>query len=272
MNEADEFNFANDSVAQSYDSILVPVLFVPWAKSLLEENRPWSGNHVLELACGTGVVTKELVQQVLPKGKVIALDINKEMINVAKLKCAEWANHIEFIEGSADSLAMPDNSMDKIVCQQGFQFFPNKKVVAQEIYRILKPGGRGILSTWSYVSECDIFNAICESLEALVLNNISKMMRIPFDLLTQQDLLAAFDGIGFSTMKIAKQEKKLFLEGDIDSAIKLVYATPIGPKLNELSNEIQSEFKRIYRAKVKLLKDKDGSFGRMVSNVLVVDK
>ena len=219
MDKSQEFNFGDDSVAHSYDLILVPILFEPWAKSLIEEYQPWSGNHVLELACGTGVVTKKLAQEVLPKGRLTALDFNKEMLNLAKLKCTQWTNHIKFIEGSADALEIPDTSIDKVICQQGYQFFPNKKLVAQEIYRVLKPGGIGVLSTWSHVSECEIFNAICESLEILDLPDLSQSMRIPFDFLGGQDLLELFNGIGFSTIKLSKQEKKLFIRGGIELSL-----------------------------------------------------
>ena len=271
MTKSEDFNFGNDSIARAYDSILVPTLFEPWARSLIKEYHPWSGNYVLDLACGTGVVTKELARNVVPEGKVIALDINKQMIDLARLKCMEWANHIEFIEGSADSIGIPDNSMDKVICQQGFQFFPNKKVVAHEIYSVLKPNGKAVLSTWCPVSECEIFGAICETLEALDLNNISQLMQIPFDL-SQDNLLASFKGIGFSKVQISKQEQKMYIEGAIDSAITFAYSTPIGPKLNALSKEIQEAFKRIFMDKVRQLHQKDGSVGRMASNILSVEK
>ena len=271
MNESEKFNFGNDAVAKAYDSILVPILFEPWAKSLIKENQPWVGNHVLELACGTGVVTKELAQHVLPTGKVTALDINKQMIDLAKLKCVEWANHTEFIEGSADSLDIPNQSIEKVVCQQGFQFFPNKEVVAQEIYRVLKPRGKAILSTWCSVSECEIFGAICESLEALGLNETSQLMQIPFNL-TQNDLLTPFNAVGFSTADVTKHKQKMYLEGGISSAITVAYSTPIGPKLKTLSDEKQEEFKKILLDKIKQLNGKDGSVGSMVSHVLNVEK
>lgn len=272
MPETEEFNFGDDSVAKAYDSMLVPILFKPWAKILIKGNQPWSGNYVLDLACGTGVVTKELAQNVMPKGKVIALDINKEMIELAKLKCSQWANHVEFIVGSAEALEISENSMDKVICQQGFQFFPNKKAVAQEIYRVLKPNGKAVLSTWCPVSECEIFGAICKTLEILNLNNLSQLMRVPFDFLTQDDLLESFKGIGFSSIEISKQEQKMYIKGGIARAITFAYSTPIGPKLKALSNERQEEFKRIFLDEVRQLNQKDGSVGRMVSNIIKVEK
>ncbi len=272
MPEIEEFNFGDDSVAKAYDSILVPTLFEPWAKSLIKENLPWSGNYVLDLACGTGVVTKELAQNVIPNGKVIALDINKEMIELAKSKCSKWANHIKFILGSAEELNIPDNSMDRVLCQQGFQFFPNKKVVAKEIFRVLKPNGKAVLSTWCPVSECEIFGAICKTLEILNLNSVSQLMRVPFDFLPQKDLLESFKDIGFSNIKVSKQEQKMYLKGETVNALTFAYSTPIGPKLRTLSKERQEEFKRIFTDKVMQLSKKDGSVGLMVTNIIEVEK
>ncbi|MEM7087146.1 MAG: class I SAM-dependent methyltransferase [Bacteroidota bacterium] len=272
MAEIEKFNFGSDSVAKAYDSMLVPTLFEPWAKSLIKENQPWSGNYVLDLACGTGVVTKELAKNVTPKGKVIALDINEQMIELAKLKCSEWADHVEYIVGSAEVLEISDNSIDKVICQQGFQFFPNKKVVAQEIFRVLQPKGKAIFSTWCPVSECEIFGVICNTLESLNLSNLSQLMRVPFDFLSQKDLLESFNGIGFSNIHISKQEKAMFLNGDTDKVITFAYSTPIGPKLNALSREVQAEFKSRLMDNASKLKQKNGIVSQMASNILSVEK
>ena len=118
MDKQVEFSFGDDSIAKSYDKILVPSLFEPWALQLIGNNHPWAGSMVLDLACGTGVVTKELAHNVSPNGRVIALDINGQMLDIAKSKCKEWENHIDFIEGSCESLAIANSSLDVVVCQQ----------------------------------------------------------------------------------------------------------------------------------------------------------
>ena len=272
MDASKKFSFGSESIAKAYNDVLVPTLFEPWAKSILLESGPWAGKHVLDLACGTGVVTAEMVKNVIPKGKVIALDINREMLNLARLKCAEWSNHVQFIVGSAESLDIPNDLLDKVICQQGFQFFPDKRAVAHEIYRVLKPQGMAIISTWCSVSECEIFGAICESLESLDLNDISNMMRIPFDFMSKEELLDSFAGIGFSSVKILKEEKRLHLDNDLTKALAFVYSTPIGPKLSELKISQQEEFKKGFMDKIKRLMATDGSVGKMVSYVVYIEK
>lgn len=268
MDKQVEFSFGDDSIAKSYDKILVPSLFKPWALHLIENNQPWVDNMVLDLACGTGVVTKELVRYVSPNGKVIALDINGQMLDIAKSKCKEWENHINFIEGSCESMPIADSSLDVVVCQQGFQFFPNKHEAALEIYRVLKPGGKVIISTWCPVSECEIFGIICETLETLGENEISQMMRVPFDFMTQNELQEPFSAAGFSNIEVSKQKMSMYLEGEVDSALMVAYATPIAPKLKELSVEKREKFNKVFNTKMRLISQDDRNCGQMVSNVL----
>jgi ubiquinone/menaquinone biosynthesis C-methylase UbiE len=272
MDKPIEFSFGDDSIAKSYDKILVPSLFEPWTLQLIEKNQPWAGKRVLDLACGTGVVTKELARNVSPNGSVIALDLNDQMLAVAKSKCKEWEYCIDFIKGSCESMAIEDSSVDIVVCQQGFQFFPNKQVAALEIYRVLKPGGRVIVSTWCPVSECEIFGVISETLEALNEIEISKMIRVPFDFMPPSELQEAFRTAGFSKIALSKEEMNLYLEREVDNALIFAYATPIAPKLKELSVEKREEFHKAFAAKMQRISHDERNCGQMVSNILTANK
>jgi ubiquinone/menaquinone biosynthesis C-methylase UbiE len=272
MKDQVDFSFGDDSIARAYDTILVPSLFEPWTFQLIDDYKPWMSSKVLDLACGTGVVTKELARNIGSKGKVYALDINSQMLNIAKIKCNEWIDNIEFILGSSDSLEVSDNSIDTVVCQQGFQFFPNKRKSAKEIYRVLNPKGKAVLSTWCPVSECELFGVICKTLEAIGLFDISQMMRVPFDFLSKEELLASFNDIGFSKINLIEKEKELFLKDGLDSAIKFAYATPIGPKLNDLNMDKQEVFKELFLKNLQSIVQPDGSLGTMVTNILEAQK
>jgi len=272
MKDQIEFSFGSDAIASAYDNVLVPSLFAPWAHQIIQENQPWKGKSVLDLACGTGAVTRELAQNVSSKGKVIGLDINLEMLNVAKINCAEWGENIEFVVGSCESLPVSSGSLDTVVCQQGFQFFPDKKAAASEIHRVLKPGGTAILSTWCSVSECEIFGVICDTLESMGENEISGMIRVPFDFMSPENLSRYFKDEGFLMLSITRHERDLRLEGGLDGALNMVYATPIGPKLNELSGLKQDEFRKLFSKNVQRLGHNGSTFGRMVTNILKVMK
>lgn len=267
-----KFDFANNSIATAYDQVLVPLLFEPWTTRLITENKPWSGKYVLDLACGTGAVTKQLLNHVTCKGKVFALDLNEEMLAINKKKFEELGceDVIEFIHASAEKIPIEDNTLDTVICQQGFQFFPDKHKAAREIYRILNKGGELVISTWLPVSECEIFGMLCETLEEIEEKELSQLMRIPFDYMQKDELKTVFTKAGFNTIKIEKQSMNLHLPEGVNQALAFVYGTPIGPKLKALPLEKQEKFKEIFTKKLNRF-DKN-NFGEMAAYILKTQK
>ncbi len=262
------FDFADQKIAMAYDEVLVPLLFEPWTKRLMEENEAWSSRYVLDLACGTGAVTKHLLNRVTCKGKVFALDLNEEMLAINRAKFEELGcdDAIEFIHAPAEAIPIEDNTLDIVVCQQGLQFFPDKLAAAQEVYRTLNTGGKWIVSTWLPVSECEIMGTLCETLEAINEPELSQMMRLPFDHMPKEELKALCVKAGFQKIEIEEQRLELCLKGGLEEAILFVHATPVGLKLKTLSKEKQRAFEEIFRANVK---QRNGTnFGKMVSHVL----
>ena len=135
--------------AEIYEQHMVPAIFVHWAPDLVEAAEVRPGGRALDVACGTGVVTRLLAERVGPAGTVVGLDINPGMLAVART-VAPLPN-IEWLEGSAVSIALPDATFDHVLCEQGLQFFPDKPAALAEMRRVLKPGGRLALSCWCAV-------------------------------------------------------------------------------------------------------------------------
>jgi ubiquinone/menaquinone biosynthesis C-methylase UbiE len=132
--------------AQMYDQYHVKHMFHPWSQVLLEHAALCSGERVLDLACGTGIVAREAAGRVGPSGRVAALDINPAMLAVARTHAAApGAPDIEWTQGSAQNLPFPDASFDVVLCQQGFQFFPDRDQASAQVRRVLVPGGRVLL-------------------------------------------------------------------------------------------------------------------------------
>jgi ubiquinone/menaquinone biosynthesis C-methylase UbiE len=272
MNETREFSFGDDSVASAYDSSLVPVLFEPWAVQLIEEHRPWEGRRVLDLATGTGIVAQLLAGQVGPSGKVLGTDTNGKMLALARKRCGGLTPSVEFIECTAHPLEISSDSIDFVVCQQGFQFFPDKRAAAQEIYRVLCNGGKVISTTWRPVAECQFFGTICNALNAIGEPEISDMMRVPFDFMPESELTSHFESAGFANVQLRRQEQDLVIGGGVTHAFGVAYSTPIGPKLRALPDERQVQFQKTLTELLQELSDDGITMGRMVSNVLSAEK
>ncbi len=268
----EEFSFGDSTVANSYDEYLVPLLFSPWAHSLVAEHQPWAGKRVLDLATGTGIVAQLLAQQIGAEGSVVAHDLNAEMLTRARLRCKKVSYPIEFVEGSAESLAFPSESFDVVVCQQGFQFFSDKDDAASEIHRVLCNQGRTIITTWRPVAECHFIGAICDALDSVGETQISKTMRIPFDLFSETDLAKHFASAGFKNVEVVRRQSDLVMQAGPEGALRAAYSTPIGPMLKSLPAATQNSFKQALAARVSALCTDGITIGQMASNVLTADK
>lgn len=137
--------FANLSFPQQYERALVGPLFLPWAGSILDDVELAAGDRVLDVACGTGIVARVAKERLGEAGKVVGVDLNPTMLGVAR----DVAPGIDWREGDACALPLHDKEQfDIVVCQQGFQFFPDRPAALREMRRALAPNGRVALSTW----------------------------------------------------------------------------------------------------------------------------
>src|SRR5437660_1152736 len=134
------------SMPEFYDRILVPVMFEPFATDLAERLRGTRSGRVLEVAAGTGVVTRALARRLPAQVAITATDLNPAMLDRAKshpgLDRVQWQ--------VADALAVPfaHRQFDCVVCQFGVMFFPDKRAAFREARRVLRPGGEFLFSVW----------------------------------------------------------------------------------------------------------------------------
>ena len=148
--------------AEVYESFLVPHLFTPWARDLVARAGLKIGERVLDVACGTGIVVREVLPVVGPNGRVAGVDYNPAMLAVARTRIPGEAP-VEWYEASAEVLPFSDAAFDLVLCQQGLQFFPDKPGAIQEFRRVLTPGGRAALSVWQTLEHNPVHEAINEA-------------------------------------------------------------------------------------------------------------
>jgi SAM-dependent methyltransferase len=265
------FDFSGDAVAASYDDVLVPVLFRPWAERLVREQGPWEGQRVLDLAAGTGVVARHLVEHVGSGGHVIAADINADMLAVARERFGSaGVGRVTFVESAAHPLDVESESVDAVVCQQGFQFFPELGAAAGEVHRVLRAGGRAIASCWRDVDRCEFFGAVCDVLRGMGEAGLSDLMRRPF-VQDGSELRDGFEEAGFDDVTLAEQDLPLVFDS-VETALDAAYATPIGPGLRALSDEARAGFRSALAERIASLSADGRTMGDMVSHVIVARK
>lgn len=129
-----------------YDNFLGPLFFEPYAIEIAKRIDPSPISIALEIASGTGRVTRHIRERLAASAKLIASDISKEMLAEAKKKL----NHHDIIWQKIDAQQLPifDNCVDLVVCCFGYMFVPDKQKAFAEAYRVLKPGGMLLITTW----------------------------------------------------------------------------------------------------------------------------
>ncbi|MBT8460640.1 MAG: class I SAM-dependent methyltransferase, partial [Boseongicola sp.] len=172
------------SAAEIYDKFFVPALFGRWAKPLCDAANVGLGQEVLDIACGTGATTREAARRVGPQGRIIGIDRNQGMLDVAQLR----APAVEWVEGVAESLPFPNDTFNEVLCQFGLMFFDDRAKALNEMVRVVRPGGGLALTVWDDVVNSPGYAGMIELIEAMFGSNAADALRAPFVLGDKQAL------------------------------------------------------------------------------------
>jgi SAM-dependent methyltransferase len=150
-------------IAKLYESHLVPLIFEPYAADLRNRMGSMNVSRILEIAAGTGVVTRALAT--LPDSgiSIVATDLNQAMLDEAAVVGA--ARPVRWQQADAMALPFADGEFDAIVCQFGAMFFPDRPVAFSEAHRVLKAGGVFIFNVWDCISENEFADTVTRALE-----------------------------------------------------------------------------------------------------------
>jgi ubiquinone/menaquinone biosynthesis C-methylase UbiE len=206
--------------AETYESYMVPALFEPWAVRLLQLARPHTGEDVLDVACGTGIVSRRVAPRVGTRGRVVGLDISSSMLDVARTCADEEGLKIDWVEATAEALPFPEADFDLVVCQFGLMFFTDRHLALSEMRRVLRAGGRVALAVWQPLDQHPFYQRLHE-----VINRRLGMSAVEdiFALGNVDDLHTLVTGAGFRRVEIAQESMnarfpapEAFLAGEID--------------------------------------------------------
>jgi len=149
------------SIPQLYETHMVPLIFAPYAVDLAKRLAPRPIARLLEIACGTGVVTRQLAA-LSGIGSIVATDLNQAMLDQAK--AIGTKRPVEWRQADAMQLPFPDASFDAVVIQFGAMFFPDKAKAYAEVRRVLKPGGLFLFNVWDRIEDNDFADVVTTAL------------------------------------------------------------------------------------------------------------
>src|SRR3569623_89160 len=150
MLEADKL--ITGSVPENYDRYMVPLIFEPYAADMARRVAALAPHDVLEVAAGSGVVTRALAPKLAADARYTVTDLNQPMLDYAASRQPPDAR-IEWRQADALALPFDDASFDVVLCQFGVMFFPDRVAGYREARRVLKPGGHFLLSAWDRIED-----------------------------------------------------------------------------------------------------------------------
>ncbi len=195
------------SVPANYDQYMGPLFFEQYAQDLVARIDKDKVQQALEIACGTGRVTKHLRNALPPAATLIATDLNPGMLEVAKQKVA--LENIQYQVADAQTLPFADNSFDVVVCQFGFMFVPDKPKAFSEAYRVLRPGGMLLFNTWDAIEHNPLSKTVTDVVSAYFFGTgAANFYTIPFSMHDREAIMQWLQEAGFSTINIEQVTKQ----------------------------------------------------------------
>lgn len=162
MRHADHHPAFAGSIPQFYERYMVPLIFAPYAADLAARTAQHRPMRVLEIAAGTGVVTRQLAQVLAPDAAITATDLNRTMLDHAASIGTGRAVHWQAADGQR--LPFEDGAFDAVVCQFGVMFFPEKARAFAEARRVLRPGGALHFNVWDHIEHNAFAQSVTDAL------------------------------------------------------------------------------------------------------------
>ena len=154
------------SIPEHYDTAAGPAIFDRWAEDFVRRLPEFEGD-VLDVACGTGLVTRRLRARLDPAVRLVATVLSGDMVAYARRKLGEPAG-VEWREADAVALPFPDGSFGAVVCQLGIMFVPDKAAAMREARRVLVPGGLFAFNVWDKLEANLHALAVSDAIAALL--------------------------------------------------------------------------------------------------------
>jgi ubiquinone/menaquinone biosynthesis C-methylase UbiE len=264
--------FTQATIPAGYGKYLLDQLFLPWAKDMIRRATPCPGDVVLDLASGLGPLARLAAAAIGPSGRVVASDISPAMLAVAAARPVEpeWAP-IEYLECPASAIDADDDSFDMVYCSHGLEFFAERDAALAEMYRVVRPGGKALMSAWAAEHPVGLFTPLGQTMREVGLSQPyaraydADSYRIDCAELHQLVVAAGFADVGVELVE---------LEGHWDSAdeaVNTVQGTPFGPLVAALPPAERERVHAILLSKLGGTAD-GGITVRSMSNVAIGTK
>jgi ubiquinone/menaquinone biosynthesis C-methylase UbiE len=228
----DEHAQFSGSIPAAYDRYLGPILFEPYAEDLTTRLHVPKNGSVLELACGTGILTRVLRSQLPSTVKLTATDLNEPMFRDAAAKFGK-NEAVQWRQADACSLPFGDRMFDAVICQFGIMFVPDKALAAREAHRVLKPGGNFLFNVWDAIEHNVLGRITHQTIASYFDKDPPTFYEVPFGYHDQKEIERVLNEAGFKEIKIDIVAKVGAASRAEDAATGSVQGNPVAVAITE---------------------------------------
>lgn len=244
---------------ENYERFFVPAIGRPVAQQLLRVAQLRAGERVLDVGCGTGVVTRLAAEQIGREGKVTGLDVNPGMLAVARASSPRELG-IAWHEASAEAMPLPDAAFDVVLCQMSLQFVPDRLAALREMRRVLVVEGRIVLNVPGPAAPP--FETLADAMGRHVAPQAAGFVRAVFALHDESELETLFREAGFQNVEIRAGTGELSLPPPREFLWQYVSSTPLAALLAGASADTRAALERDVVTRWKEFETDDGMMCR----------
>jgi ubiquinone/menaquinone biosynthesis C-methylase UbiE len=239
MTQQISFETYRGNPAAKYEQYFVPAIGAPLAQDLVELAALRPGERVVDVACGTGVVTRLAAERV-GDAAVAGVDVNPAMLEVARTATQDTA--IEWHEASADALPLGDATFDVALCQMGLQFFPDRLGALREMRRVLSSGGRAALNVPGPTPP--LLAVLEQALGRHIGPEAAGFVATVFSLHEPEELRELMESAGFTDVEARSEHRVLTLPAAEDFLWQYVFSTPLAEPAGKLDEERRADLQQ----------------------------
>ena len=220
------------SIPENYDRYLGPAFFEPFADDIADRASREQPKKVLEIACGTGIVTRRLRDRLPRTSQIVATDLNPGMFKFAQRKF-DASEKIQWQQADATALPFPDGSFDAVICQFGLMFVPDKKAAMRECHRVLTRGGIFLFNVWDAIERNPIGQLAHKTIASFFDHDPPTFYELPFSFYDADLIRELLENADFKPVESSLVRLPCRSSSAAKFAIGLVRGNPVASAIEE---------------------------------------
>lgn len=227
----------------------------PAQERLLASMNIKPGDKVLDVSCGSGLITLPIAEAVKPDGSVTGIDLSEGMIEKARLRTEKLNfGHVSYKQMDAENLDFEDHSYDAVICSLGLMYFPYPEKALEEMYRVAKPGAEISTLVWGARKECG-WASIFPIVDKRVKSDVCPLF---FQLGTGNALKKTFESTGFKSVSFDRFSVSLNFKDDEQACIAAFWGGAVALAYQKFDKTTRTEANKEYLDSIQKFKTKEG--------------